>query len=99
MPRRVKYIKKGRRTPEQDKEIRQAVYVARGDSSPYSNQFDAKRYSREESLKLYEEWLNERLAEDPEFVKPLRGRDLACWCDLEDACHADILLDYANREG
>ncbi len=27
----------------------------------------------------------------------LRGRDLACWCG-EGPCHADVLLDLANRE-
>jgi hypothetical protein len=34
----------------------------------------------------------------------LRGRDLACWCPLYDKdgnkvpCHADVLLELANRE-
>lgn len=27
----------------------------------------------------------------------LRGRDLACWCQLDAPCHADILLKIANR--
>lgn len=27
----------------------------------------------------------------------LRGRDLCCWCPLDDACHADVLLEIANR--
>lgn len=27
----------------------------------------------------------------------LRGHDLACWCPLDQPCHADVLLDYANR--
>lgn len=26
----------------------------------------------------------------------IRGKNLACWCCLECACHADILLKYAN---
>ena len=35
----------------------------------------------------------------------LAGKDLACWCPLEDAngnsvpCHADVLLDIANPVG
>jgi hypothetical protein len=30
----------------------------------------------------------------------LRGRDLACWCPLDDQpCHADVLLDIANELG
>ena len=27
----------------------------------------------------------------------LRGRDLACWCPLDQPCHADVLLVLANR--
>jgi len=26
----------------------------------------------------------------------LRGKDLACWCPLDQPCHADILLEIAN---
>jgi hypothetical protein len=26
----------------------------------------------------------------------LAGRDLACWCPLDEACHADTLLELAN---
>lgn len=27
----------------------------------------------------------------------LRGRDLACWCPLDQPCHADVLLEIANH--
>lgn len=27
----------------------------------------------------------------------LRGKDLACWCKLDAPCHADVLLEFANR--
>lgn len=27
----------------------------------------------------------------------LAGHDLACWCPLDQACHADVLLELANR--
>lgn len=26
----------------------------------------------------------------------LKGKDLACWCPLDQPCHADILLELAN---
>ncbi|QFG09093.1 DUF4326 domain-containing protein [Mycobacterium phage ThulaThula] len=26
----------------------------------------------------------------------LRGRDLVCWCPLDQPCHADVLLEIAN---
>lgn len=27
---------------------------------------------------------------------PLRGKNLACWCPLDQPCHADVLLELAN---
>lgn len=30
-------------------------------------------------------------------LAPLRGCDLACWCPLDKPCHADVLLELANR--
>lgn len=29
----------------------------------------------------------------------LLGRDLACWCPMDQPCHADVLLYLANRPG
>lgn len=26
----------------------------------------------------------------------LRGKNLACWCALDQPCHADVLLEVAN---
>lgn len=31
-------------------------------------------------------------------LTPLIGADLACWCSLNEPCHADILLAVANGE-
>jgi hypothetical protein len=30
-------------------------------------------------------------------VAELRGKNLACWCKLDQPCHADVLLDLSNR--
>ena len=27
----------------------------------------------------------------------LRGKDLACWCTIDQPCHADTLLELANQ--
>jgi hypothetical protein len=32
-----------------------------------------------------------------EIRAALAGRDLVCWCPLDQACHADVLIDLANR--
>jgi len=34
---------------------------------------------------------------DEEIVAKLRGKNLACWCKLDQPCHADVLLEIANR--
>jgi hypothetical protein len=30
--------------------------------------------------------------------RELAGKDLACWCPLDQPCHADVLLELANPE-
>lgn len=34
-----------------------------------------------------------------EFLAPLRGKDLACWCPLDKPCHADVLLRWLDNKG
>ena len=31
-----------------------------------------------------------------EIVLKLRGKNLACWCPLDQPCHTDVLLEMAN---
>lgn len=33
-----------------------------------------------------------------EHLEDLRGKDLACWCDLDTPCHGSILLIVANSD-
>lgn len=30
-------------------------------------------------------------------MQELKGKDLACWCPLDQPCHADVLLKIANE--
>lgn len=32
-----------------------------------------------------------------EIRDELRGKNLACWCPLDQPCHADVLLELANK--
>ena len=34
-----------------------------------------------------------------ELRTELAGKNLACWCPLDQPCHADVLLELANEEG
>jgi len=36
------------------------------------------------------------VADLPFDVNELRGKNLACWCRLDQPCHADVLLELAN---
>lgn len=51
-----------------------------------------------ESFRNSEEWH----MQEPYYVAALRnalaGKDLACWCKLTDPCHADVLLELANKD-
>ena len=31
------------------------------------------------------------------WLSGLRGKNLACWCPLDHPCHADVLLEMANK--
>jgi hypothetical protein len=56
-----------------------------------------------ECVRLYrlgiEGWVEDEFEGDTAAaLEPLRGRDLACWCPLDAVCHADVLLELANRD-
>lgn len=39
-----------------------------------------------------------RVPTPDEIRDELAGRDLACWCPIDQPCHADVLLEIANGE-
>lgn len=49
----------------------------------------------EQAVAMFRDWLKQR----PDWVEAARrelaGRDLVCWCRLDKACHADVLLRVA----
>ena len=87
-------------------------YVGRG--SLYGNPYRVARSAREleeggelvvasadEAVARYREWIEQ--TREGRFVascaaRNLWGLDLACWCKLDQPCHADVLLEIANRE-
>jgi Domain of unknown function (DUF4326) len=80
-----------------------AVVVAR--PSKWGNPFviDGER-SRPQAVAQFERALVHGLpAPLPYTVEDVRrelaGRDLACWCPLDEPCHADVLLRIANAVG
>jgi hypothetical protein len=71
---------------------------------PDENDFiDWRLPTKDIIISLYEKWL---AGNDNNFIIPppteiellsLRGRDLACFCRLDQKCHADVLLELTNK--
>jgi hypothetical protein len=52
------------------------------------------------AVQLFRENWERRLRQWPSArtsLEALRGKNLACWCALDRPCHADVLLELANR--
>ncbi len=105
MPQRIQRKRtKGWKAPEG------AIYVGRG--SRWGNPFIVgKDGDSAECVRKYEDQLTPyrhhgptsdlgslylSMANIEDIERELRGKDLMCWCPLDQACHADTLLRIAN---
>lgn len=59
--------------------------------------FDRKEGALSCVVKLFEFDMRNQLIADPRLLDDLRGKNLACWCAAGAPCHADVLLELANR--
>ena len=74
----------------------QWMSVDRGTS--WGNPFVMEREAdRDKVCDFYEQYAAWRLTVEPDWLEPLRGRDLACWC-APKRCHADTLIRLANEK-
>jgi hypothetical protein len=99
-PRRIQRRRtKGWRMPEG------AVYVGRGSAwgnkyrlgaNPWYGEFVTIR-DGETLVKLFQNYAEPLAVAKPGWLAPLRGKDLVCWCPLDQPCHADVLLELANQ--
>lgn len=111
MPQRIQLSRqKGFRLPAGAKKVDRTTRYDNpfkvGDWVDYENReglmSGVKIHSPRLALNLFEALLIRAIEDNPDFLEPLRARDLACWCKLPaggepDLCHAAILLKYANR--
>jgi hypothetical protein len=70
-----------------------SVSVAR--PSKWGNPYSLETYSREKAIAMYREYLTKGKGKSLP-VETLRGKNLACYCAPDQACHADVLLEIAN---
>ena len=78
-----------------------AVYVGRGTEwgNPYVMGRDGDRAT---VCQMFAVYAQKRLAQDPGWLDPLRGKHLVCWPKATPEsrlrCHAETLLRLANQE-
>ena len=91
MPHRVRidWRRPGGRKPEG------VIGVAR--PSRWGNPFAVAEWGRKTAVERFKGYAAERLASEPSWLDPLRGRDLACYYPLGQPCHADVLVEMANH--
>jgi hypothetical protein len=64
-----------------------------------------EKLARELAVVAYENDLRRELEQNPHFLDPLKGKNLACWCPLQDKngnsipCHADIIIKIMKERG
>lgn len=92
VPRRIQLSRrKGWRLPVG------AIHVARPSrwGNPYRVAVGTAVADRQIAVSLFEAFMVSGDGRDWN-LEPLRGHDLACWCPLDEPCHADVLLRLAN---
>jgi hypothetical protein len=61
----------------------------------YQDQSFTKVKTREQAVEFYREYRRRFPLTLAETAK-LKGKNLACFCPLDQPCHADVLLELAN---
>lgn len=88
-PRRIQLSRRpGYRKPPD------AIVVTRA-SKHWGNPFDVATYGRDQAIELYRAYLRCLPVLVALIRRDLAGRDLACFCLLDQPCHADVLLRVA----
>lgn len=85
-----------------------SVYVGR--PTRWGNPFEPGKFSntigrevvdRADATNLYRwlcDWWDGTGKDSQRIARELRGKDLVCWCPLDEPCHADVLLEWANED-
>jgi hypothetical protein len=77
--------------------------VERDGAKVSSHLFMTRAQASRYAVELYRQYVERHMTGDIGLIhfrrieQLLRGKDLACWCKLDEPCHADILLELANR--
>ena len=73
------------------------LWIVEAIGGPGYGQFASKLEAIKLAVALFEKYVKKRLKTNPDWLEPLRSKDLCCWCRLDWPCHGDVLLRYANE--
>jgi hypothetical protein len=74
-----------------------AVAVTRGPGRKWGNPFlVGDGLTAREAIDRFRAYAINKSSFERDWLEPLRGKSLACWCQLDQPCHADVLLELAN---
>lgn len=59
---------------------------------------EVRDWSWDEAPQAVVDTFRERAIDGLPNLSALRGKNLACWCPLDQPCHSDVLLELANAE-
>ena len=58
--------------------------------------YETKLSASKVCVKVYAQNIRQRVIYKDIDLSELAGKDLACWCPLDQPCHADVLIELAN---
>lgn len=53
--------------------------------------------TRSAVIELFTIYATKKAEIAPSWLGPLKGKNLSCWCGKDEKCHADVLLELANK--
>lgn len=71
------------------------VYVGR--PGKWGNPFSIKDFTPELAMENYRHFIQTAMITHSVELEELRGKNLSCWCKPGSPCHADVLLELANK--
>ena len=74
-----------------------AWWVIDEDRNYWGDEYATKEEAIAKAVRLYKPWIEGKIDSGQLTIGELRGKNLACFCADGAPCHADILLEIANK--
>lgn len=103
MPERVQLRRtKGWRMPENTVKVDRSTkwgnpHPWRAEKGYFGNRWNSDAHARACAREVFRDIVRRGDFAALADIEELRGKNLACWCPLDEPCHADVLLELANK--